>query len=150
MYLTRWNPYRGIRPLRNTMDRLFTDAFVWPLRGWAGRTEEECPLAIDMVERDDEYVVQADLPGLKPDDVDISLTDHRLMIRGAFRTQEETDEDNIHIRERYYGKFQRMIALPSDVQTDNINAEFEDGILTLSLPKTEEAQPKRIEVRSRS
>jgi HSP20 family protein len=103
-----------------------------------------------MVESDDSIVISADLPGLKPEDVDISITDSTLTIKGEYKTEEEGERGDVHFRERRYGKFRRSFALPAGVDVDATEAEFEDGVLKVRLPKTEETKPKQIEVKVRS
>jgi HSP20 family protein len=105
---------------------------------------------MDMYETDDDVVINADLPGLKPEDVDISVTGNTLNIKGEFRSEEEGERGNVHFQERRYGKFQRSVSLPSGIDTDAAEAEFEDGILKIALPKSEEAKPKQIPVKGRS
>lgn len=103
-----------------------------------------------MVEKDDQIIVTAPLPGLKPEDVDIRITGNMLTIKGEFREEKEEERENVHCRERRYGSFQRAIRLPVSVDTFKAEATFEDGMLTLSLPKTEDAKPKQIEVKAKS
>lgn len=147
MALMRWDPFSEALSLREAMDRLFEESFVRPLRGWPTRVATGLAVPVDMYETDDNLVVSADLPGLKPEDVDISITENTLTIKGEFRSEEEGERGNVHFQERRYGKFQRSIALPSNVDTNAAEAEFEDGVLQVSLPKSEEAKPKQIKVK---
>jgi HSP20 family protein len=103
-----------------------------------------------MVESDDSIVISADLPGLKPEDVDISVNDSTLTIKGEYKTEEEGERGDVHFNERRYGEFRRSITLPTSVDIDATEAEFEDGVLKVTLPKTEETKPKQIEVKVRS
>lgn len=150
MALMRWDPFREALSLREAMDRLFEESFVRPFRGWPTRVTTGLAVPVDMYETDDNLVVSADLPGLKPEDVDISITENTLTIKGEFRSEEEGERGNVHFQERRYGKFQRSVALPSSVDTNAAEAEFEDGVLKVSLPKSEEAKPKQIEVKTKS
>jgi HSP20 family protein len=132
--------------LREAMDRLFDDAFTRPLSvfrdGWSAP-------AIDMYLTDDEVVVKAALPGLKPDQVQINITGETLHIKGEVKQEEEKKERNWHIREQRWGNFERSIMLPTDVVADKAKAEFENGILTITLPKAEEVKPKVISVKAK-
>jgi HSP20 family protein len=107
-------------------------------------------VSVDVYESNGNLVVNADLPGLKPEDVDISLSDNRLTIKGEFQTEDEGERGNVYYQERRYGKFERSFALPTGIDTDAIDAEFEDGVLTVTLPKPEEARPKKIPITAKS
>ena len=149
MALTRWEPFREMVSLRDVMDRLFEESFIRPARGWL-RSELGPTVQMDMYETDDDLVINADLPGLKPEDVDISITGNTLTIKGEFRSEEEGERGNVHFQERRYGKFQRTVSLPTGVDTDAAEAEFKDGILKIALPKSEEAKPKQIPIKAKS
>ncbi len=142
--LVRWqDPFRDLVSLRDAMDRLFEESFVRPF-GWVAPTEGG--LALDMYETDEDLVVKAALPGVSPENVDVTIEGDRLRIEGEVKADEEMDKGKIHVRERRYGKFSRAILLPTEVQTDKAKAEFKDGVLTLTLPKAEEMKPKRIKI----
>jgi len=136
---------REMITLREAMDRLFNDAFT-PSLGAAGGWQVP---AVDLYQTDDEVIVKASLPGLKPDDVQISITGDMLTLKGEFRQEEEKKERAYHLREQRYGAFERTFALPTDVVADKAKAEFENGILTVSLPKAEEVKPKMISVKAK-
>jgi HSP20 family protein len=141
--LIRWEPAREIVSLREAMDRLFNEAFThpfWPATGFQS-------LAVDMYQTEDDVVVRAALPGLKSDDVQISITGDLLTIKGEFKEKSEAKEKAYHLREQRYGAFERTLGLPTAVVADKAKAEFEDGILTITLPKAEEAKPKVINVK---
>jgi HSP20 family protein len=140
-----WEPSRDIVSLRDMMDRLFEDAFVTP-RG-ALTTSGRGDLALDMYETKDDVVVKAALPGVKPDDVDITITGDTLTIRGEMQQENEDEEGNYIRRERRYGEFVRSITLPNGLQVDKAEASFDNGVLTLKIPKSEQAKPKRIQVK---
>ena len=125
------------------MDRLFEESFVRPF-GWVSPVESG--MALDMYETDDNLVVKAALPGVAPENVEVTIEGDRLRIEGELKADEEMNKGKVHIRERRYGKFSRVILLPTDVQSDKAKAEFKDGILTLTLPKAEELKPKRIKI----
>lgn len=141
--LIRWEPAREIVSLREAMDRLFNEAFThpfWPATGFQS-------LAVDMYQTDDEVIVRAALPGLKADDVQLSITGDLLTIKGEFKEKSDTKEKAYHLREQRYGAFERTLSLPVEVVADKAKAEFEDGILTITLPKAEEAKPKVINIK---
>ena len=120
--------------LQDELDRLFES----PLRAWAP--------ALDVREDKDSFVIRAELPGLKREDIEVSLQDGALVISGE-RTVEKVEEGvEVHRQERYYGKFQRALSLPEPVAADKVKADYKDGVLTVTLPKTEEAKPKKIDV----
>lgn len=141
--LTRWEPMREMMSLREAMDRLFDDAFTRPV---SLRDLAALPL-IDLSQDDDEITVKAVLPGLKPEDVQISVTADVLTIKGEFKNEDEGKNRNYLIRERRFGSFERMIQLPTEVQTEKAHADFADGILTIRLPKAEAVKPKSISIK---
>lgn len=143
--LTRWEPVHEMMTLREAMDRLFDDAFTRPISGSGGSVMP----AIDLYQDDDEVVVKAALPGLKSGDVQISVTADVLTLVGEFKKETEQKETTYHIREQRTGSFERSIMLPTDVQTDKAKAEFEDGILTITLPKAEAVKPRMITIKAR-
>ena len=143
--LIRWEPEREMMTLREAMDRLFDDAFTRPL----SLTESRRGLALDMYQTDDDVVVKAALPGMKADDVQINITGDVLSIKGEMKERNETKEKNYHIREQSWGSFERNVALPTSVVSDKAKAEFEDGILTITLPKAEEVKPRIVTVKAK-
>ena len=145
--LIRWEPAREMMTLRDAMDRLFDDAFTRPLRMYDGG-QTSVP-AVDMYQTDNEVVVKAAIPGVKADDVQINVTGEVLTIKGETREKEETKDKAYHIREQRWGMFERTVALPTDVVADKAKAEFENGILTITLPKAEEVKPKTITIKSK-
>jgi HSP20 family protein len=131
--------------LREAMDRLFDDAFTRPLSlrdGWS------VP-AIDMYQTDDEIVVKAALPGVKADEVQINITGEVLTLKGEMKLEEDKKEKSWHIHEQRYGSFERSVVLPTDVVPDKAKADFENGILTVTLPKAEEVKPRTITVKAK-
>ena len=140
--LIRWEPASEMMTLREAMDHLFNDAFTRPLTlrdGWSAP-------AIDMYQTDNEIVVKASLPGVKADEVQINITGEVLTLKGEMKHEEEKKDKAWHIREQRWGAFERSIALPTDVVSDKAKAEFENGILTITLPKAVEAKPKAIDI----
>ncbi|HLO27756.1 MAG TPA: Hsp20/alpha crystallin family protein [Anaerolineales bacterium] len=144
--LTRWEPVREMMTLREAMDRLFDDAFTRPINLRDGGLSAP---AIDMYQTDDEVVVKAALPGFKADDVQINVTGEVLTIRGELKHEEEKKDKAWHIREQRWGSFERSVTLPTDVVADKANADFANGILTITLPKAEEVKPKTITVKAK-
>jgi len=130
--------------LRDAMDRLFDESFLRPF-GDGGQLAGTAP-AVDVAETADQIVVTATIPGLKPDDIKVTLTGDVLQLTGEVRAQSERDEATYHIRERRVGSFSRAIPLPAPVVSDKTEAVFENGVLKLTLPKAEEARPKAIKV----
>ena len=145
--ITRFDPYGEMVTLRQAMDRLFEDSFVSPLT-WRHYDGEPTGPALDVHQTDDEIVVTAALPGLKPEDVDITITGQNLSIRGEFKADEEVKRDQYLYRERRFGSFHRQLQLPVRVQGDKAAATFADGVLTLSIPKAEEVKPRQIQVKA--
>jgi len=153
MSLIRWNPARELAAwpsdlfgIQREMNRMF-DSFIN-----RGAQDEDSALAawtpvVDIAERDDEYLVKVELPGVNKDDVKITLESNILTIRGEKKQEKETKKENYHRVERSYGSFQRSFTLPTTVKSDKIDANFKDGVLMVSLPKAEEAKPKQIEVK---
>ena len=144
--LTRWEPVREMMTLREAMDRLFDDAFTRPLSprdgGWSTP-------AVDMYQTDNDVVIKAALPGFKADDVQINVTGDLLTIRGELNHEEEQNEKSWHIREQRWGSFERSVSLPTAVVPDKAQADFANGILTITLPKAEEVKPKTISVKAK-
>jgi len=128
--------------MRRAMDRLF-DRALEP--SWS-----ETPvwdLALDVVENKDEFLVKASLPGINPDDLEITFTDNVLTIKGETKEDKEVKEEQYHLRERRQGIFSRSISLPNRVKADAIEAGYDAGVLTLKLPKVEEVKPKRLAIK---
>lgn len=143
--LIRWEPFREMLTLREMMDRMIDEIFEHPL----GTTLIGQVPAIDMYQTDAEVVVKAALPGVKADDVQIIVTGDVLTIKGEIKQEEEQKGRSYHIREHRWGAFERNIILPTAVVADKAKAEFENGILTITLPKAEEVRPKTITVKAK-
>jgi len=143
--LIRWEPAREMMTLREAMDHLLDDAFTRPLTlrdGWSAP-------ALDMYQTDNEIVVKASLPGVKADEVQINITGEVLTLKGETKHEEEKKDKAWHIREQRWGAFERSVALPTDVVADKAKAEFENGILTITLPKAEQVKPKIINIKAK-
>ncbi len=147
--LVRWEPFKDMMSLREAMNRLFEDSFIrpdaWPMPFDTGMIG----MAVDVIETKDEVVVKASVPGIKPEDIDISVTGDMLTIKGETKAEEKVEQGNYVRQERRYGRFERSIALPTTVVTDKADARFEHGVLTLKLPKAEEVKPKTIKVKTK-
>jgi HSP20 family protein len=144
--ITRFDPLGEMVSLRSAMDRLFEDSFVSPM-GWRTLNgSETINPAIDVHETGDEIVVTASLPGMKSDDVEITMTGQSLALRGEFKADERVERDQYLYRERRFGSFSRSIQLPVRVQGDKAEATFTDGVLTLRIPKAEEVKPRQIRI----
>ena len=145
--LTNWDPFRDLWNMRSMVDRMFENAMDRQTGGWQ---PVEWGLALDVTENEEEFTVKASVPGINPDDLEITFTDGTLTINGETREEKNVDEAHYHIRERRFGRFSRSISLPSNLDTDKIEASYDSGVLTLHLPKAEEMKPKRIEIKSGS
>jgi len=145
--ISRWDPFRDMWNMRRMMDQVFDSAFDRQLADWQ---PEVWGLALDVTENEDGYVVKASIPGIKPDDLEITYSDDTLTIKGEIKEDKNVEEERYHLRERRYGKFTRSIALPARVNSDQIQAHYDAGVLTLNLPKSEEVKPKRIAIQSGS
>jgi len=141
--MVRWDPFREMMGLRRAMDRLFDDALASSSGEWQPLAWN---LALDVIENENEYVVKASVPGLKPEDLDITFENKVLVIKGDLKEEKDAEEGNYHLRERRYGSFSRSLTLPSNVKADQIQASYTDGVLKLQLPKAEESKPKRIAI----
>lgn len=143
--LTRWDPFSELTGMRSLLDRFFDEGLPRQLQ----RTSEELgpgTLGIDVVENGEELVVKAHVPGIDPKDVDISIEDDVLTIRGETRSEEEKKDDNYLRRELRYGSFQRSLRLPPTVDVEKASAKFENGELKLTLPKKPESKARSIKI----
>jgi HSP20 family protein len=144
MAIQRWEPLREMVSLRDAMNSLLQDSFVRPI-GLLG-DGNGAMLPLDITENENEFIVRASLPGVKPEDVQITVHGDTLTIRGEIKSEEERKDEHYHLRERRYGQFQRIVTLSTPVMADKAQAQFENGVLTLRLPKAEDAKPKQIKV----
>jgi len=140
--LMRREPYDGAVSLQKAMDRLFEESFVRPA------FSQDMNLALDMYETDQDVVVKLAVPGVKPEDIEVTVVGDTLTIKGKVESEEETKERNYHLRERRFGQFARTVTLPAPVQVDTTTAEFENGVLTLTAPKREEVKPKIVQIKA--
>jgi len=142
--LGNWTGFGRLNDLRDEIDRLFEV----PLAELARSTQllSGWTPALDMHEDKDNLVVKAELPGMKKEAIDISLHDGCLSISGERKSEEKFEDAEVYRAERFVGRFQRTVTLPAAVAADKVKAQYNDGVLTITLPKTEEAKPKRINV----
>jgi HSP20 family protein len=139
-----WPGFGRLSSLRDELDRLFESPWTELARtsqllsGWTP--------ALDIHEDKDNFIVRAELPGMKREDIDVSLHDGALSISGERKLEQKFEEAEVYRTERFFGKFQRTVALPAAVAADKVKAQYKDGVLTITLPKTEEAKPKQIDV----
>jgi HSP20 family protein len=146
MAIERWDPFREMVSLRDAMNSLLQDSFVRPGAGLMPGGGGGVTLPLDIAETENEFIVHASLPGVKPEQVQITVHGDTLTIRGESKEHEEKKGQNWHIRERRFGAFQRSVSLNAPIDSDKAKAEFEHGVLTLTLPKAEAAKPKQIKV----
>ena len=142
--LSRWEPFRGATTLQDQANRMFNELL--------GRPSEESSLstwapAVDIYETEQELVVKADLPDVDPKELDIRVENNVLTIRGERKFEKKVNEDNYLRVERTYGSFSRSFSLANTVNSEAIHADYQNGVLTLSIPKREEAKPKQIKVK---
>jgi HSP20 family protein len=145
MSIQRWDPMREIVTLREAMNNLLEESFVRPRAGMAAMTGG---MPLDLRESDDAYIVETVLPGAKAENVEISVLGDTLRISAEVRDEGEREGEKWLIRERRFGRFERAITLPSNVKADEASADFDNGVLTVTLPKAEAARPRSIQVRS--
>ena len=148
--ITRFDPLGEMVSLRSAMDRLFEDSFVSPLSWRTISGGEAITPPIDVHETGDELVVTASLPGVKAEDVDITMTGQNLTLRGELKENDEIKREQYLYRERRTGSWSRSLQLPVRVQGDKAEATFADGILTLRIPKAEEVKPRQIRINAAS
>lgn len=141
MAIVRWDPFRELTALQDEFSRLFPG-----VRGGEAAGRESWMPSVDVFETQEAVEIKAELPGLEPDDISLEVEDNVLTLSGERRFKEEVEEDKYYRVERRYGSFSRSLALPQSVDTDNIGAKYENGILEVTVPKVEEAKPKRISV----
>ncbi len=143
--LIRWEPTREPLSIREMMDRFINE----PLMGTRLWADGATLPTVDMYQTDEDIVVKATLPGVKPDDIAISVTGDVLTLRGTTTEESERENATYYVRERRHGEFSRSLPLPAPVVADKAKAEFENGVLTLTMPKAEEVRAKTITVKAK-
>jgi HSP20 family protein len=146
MSIIRWEPFRDLVSTQDRFNQLFNDTFARAF----GDQQEVSPRAwippVDIFETGDSLVLKAELPGINPDDVEIRVEDNTLYLKGERKFEKEVKEESLHRVERSYGTFTRSFALPNTINADTVKAEYENGVLTLTMPKREEAKPRTIKI----
>ncbi len=143
--ITRWQPFREMRRMHNMLDRLMDQSFLGPAYEADGYTTL---IPVDVYQTDEEVSITATVPGLKVEDIQISITGDSLSISGEIESEHEEEGREYFVRERRMGRFSRSMALPVTVDADKATADFEEGILTITLPKVEAEKPKMISVKT--
>ena len=142
--MTPWSSFGRLSDLRDEIDRLF-DAPLTEMARTSNLLSGWTP-ALDVDEQKDNFVVKAELPGMKKEDIQVSMHDGSLSISGERKNETKHEDAEVYRAERFFGRFQRTVTLPTPVAPDKVKAQYKDGILTVTLPKTEEAKPKLIDV----
>lgn len=141
--VTRWEPFREITRMQDLLDQMMDRAILEsPSRGVVGR------LPLDVYQTEDTVVIKATAPGVQPEDLSVSITGDTVQIKGEMKEDKEKEDGAYILRERRVGTFSRTLALPTLVDSDKAEASFKDGILTLTLPKSEQVKPKQISVKA--
>ena len=147
MALMRWDPFRELENISTRLNQIFTPALGPKMGEQNGGLFADWEPALDVEESDKEYLIKADLPEVKKDDVKISVENGTLSLEGERRQEKEEKNKRFHRVERSYGRFVRHLTLPSDVEQQKISAEFKEGVLNVHLPKSPAAKPRSIDVR---
>ena len=148
MLLKRWEPYGEVRRMDGEFDRVWRH-FLRPYRVGASRSADVGYVPIDVYQEGDNTVVRASLPGIKPEELEVTLVEDKLSIVGTTKFDKEIKEENYLHRENRYGSFQRVVTLPSAHDPEKVEAAYEDGVLTITIPKDEKSAPKSIKVEVR-
>ena len=141
-YMSRWEPLRDLMSLQSEMNRVLDTLQPGDITSGDGTWAP----VLDLAEQDDSFMIEVDLPGVRPEDVDVTLDQNLLTIRGERKTSSTLTNENVRRSERRYGSFLRTISLPSHVDAEGIQADFEDGVLHITVPKAEQAKPRKIKV----
>jgi HSP20 family protein len=142
---TRWDPFRDLMSIQNELNRLFGRTYAGTEPG-SGGSSWMPPL--DVFETDEKFVVKMELPGVSPDEVEVSVEDSTLTVRGERRFYQDVSEEAFRRVERHFGSFTRSLSLPPTANPDGIEARFDNGVLTVEVPKAEQAKPKKITVKA--
>ena len=147
MTLRRYNPFEELLRLQRELERLARGALV-PTQELEREVEERLKhlMPLEVYETPNEFVVKVELPGVKKEDVEILIRDNYLVIKAEKKEEVEEEKQHVHVKERVYGKFERVIPLPPDLDTDNVKASFKDGVLEIRFPKKSATKEKKIEI----
>ena len=146
MALIRWEPAAELNTIQNEMNRLFNTFFDQPAAGRGGGASRRWVPAMDLVETADQYILRADLPGLSDEDINIQLEDNVLTISGERKTQHEQHEEGYYRIERASGSFARSLTLPEGVDSDDVHADFDRGVLEIRISKPEQKKPRQVQI----
>jgi HSP20 family protein len=146
MALVRWEPFEGLASLRREMDRLFDHFFETGPRGPGNLSAWEP--AVEVADTTDAVMIKAQVPGIPKDNIQVNVTDNAITLKGEMKEEEKKEEKNYTRREFRYGAFSRTIALPAAVQADKATAQLKDGVLEITIPKSEKAKVKEIPIRT--
>jgi|SRR5437899_8443145 len=146
MAITRWDPFRELSTLQNQMSRLFQEVAPGRSSGDEFLTTGTFVPPVDIYEDEHNITLKLEVPGISENDIDVRVQDHTLVVRGERKLENEENKENFHRIERVYGSFQRSFMLPQTVDTNNVNAEYNNGVLTIRLAKRAEAKPKQVKV----
>ena len=148
--LVRWQPYREMGSISDVMDRMLSRSFLRPYDVTTAFWGATRAMPVDITENSNGFTVKASVPGVKPEELDINIENNVLTIRAERKAEDGENRDGeLRWQERYYGALERSFTLPVDVDMNNVKAELEHGVLTLSLPKAESAKPKSIKVQAK-
>lgn len=141
MTLVRWFPFREMANMHGQLNRMFADETHAEEEGCGAWTP-----AVDIIEKGDDLVIRAELPGVDRDDIEVNADNGKLVLRGERKREVETNEHNVYRLERVYGTFSRSFSLPKTVDASQISATYKDGVLEVVLPKSEEAKPRKVRI----
>jgi len=146
MELVRWNPWNEMRTFRGQVGRLWDTLSLAGFDASGDTAPPNWKPAVDILESDGKVVIQAELPGVKREDISVDVQEGVLTLKGERKEEKETKESNYYRRERFSGTFQRQFSLANDLDHEHITADFKDGLLKVEIPKREEEKPKQITV----
>jgi HSP20 family protein len=150
--LIPWRPVRELDRVFDEMERTFEEIFgrpFYPVTWRRSPTVRPWSPPLEIYEKGDEYVVKAELPGMKKDEIDISILENTLSIKGELKAEEEVTNEDYHLCERCYGSFERAVTLPTEVDAARVEANYTDGILEIKLPKVPQAKPKKLDIKTK-
>jgi HSP20 family protein len=148
MSIVRWQPFTEIMSLRQAMDKLLEDSFVAPYQ-FSAIPGAGLAVPINMYQTDREVVVKAALAGVKPEEIDVTITGDTLTIKGETKSDEEVKRENYLYKEHRYGAFHRSVTIPDGLKADKAEAVFDQGVLTLTIPKSEKTKPKSVKIKAK-
>ncbi len=146
MSIVRYDPFRDLRSLQDEVNRLFSTNLTRAYDGDEGIARGAWNPSVDIYENKDQIVLEAELPGMKREDFDLSIENNVITLRGERRFEKKDESDNYHRVERAYGSFTRSFTLPQTVQAESVTAEYRNGVLRVTMPKREEVKARRIEI----